>query len=83
MGLVEIGAIAAVASLVIFPVTVIFTSGRKAQKLEDHGIRIVGLETSRDEHAEKIGNHAVEIGKLNAWRDGYHAGAKAVSREES
>lgn len=82
MTVADIGGIASLVGLVVIPVTVVFSSGRKAQKLEDHETRIGGLEITSVSHADKINNHAVEIGKLNAWRDGYHAGAKAISREE-
>ena len=51
-------------------------------EIADWRVKIDELDRRLVELISERARCAVEIGKLNAWRDGYHAGAKAISREE-
>lgn len=55
----------------------IFFAGIMWQKMQDHEKRLSDAEIAHKELSALVGVHAVNIGKLESWKDGY-AAARSV-----
>lgn len=72
------GAIQALASIFGAACTigsVFYFVGKFTERLTDHGRRLDDHGVELNSHTKQINQHEVEIGKINAWREGYNAAA--------
>lgn len=69
-------------NLLIMVLGFAWIGGRKEQRGRDNSSRLREHDKWLDEHRVRLDGHDVELAKINAWREGYNAGARKRAEGE-
>lgn len=70
------------ATIVIQLLGVTYVYGKLTQRVSDGAMRTKENTEQLETHRSRLDGHDVQIGKLQAWRDGYDA-ARAIHKADS
>lgn len=70
-----VSALVGILGIVVTVLGVSFVAGKIVGKITEHTAQIAENTAAREEHAVLLGEHTIQIDRLEQWRSGYNAAA--------
>ncbi|MGH2505893.1 MAG: hypothetical protein ACRDHZ_00500 [Ktedonobacteraceae bacterium] len=61
---------------IVAVITAIFIAGQISGRIKDQEVTIKDHHDRLDGHDDKLETHAIQLTRIEAWKDGYNAGSR-------
>lgn len=78
-----VAAVCSVLGILTTIVCVAFISGKLTQQISDNRKMLEEHDKTLIDHADRLSEHDVKLGRLQEWKDGYNAAARIVGATQT